>query len=202
MATDEFRELLERRMNAGDTAGRAEIDGAIRARYERHRAVLISDMTGFSRITQEEGIVHFLELIHRMHRLAVPIIEAHGGQVVKSEADNLFAIFDSAQAAVTTAVALQDACGRAFAGKRANDTVALGIGIAAGRVLDLDGKDVFGDAVNLASKLGEDLAHGGDLFITQAAANDITTPSGWTAAPRREVVSNVEIEFVALRRDP
>jgi len=200
MATDEFRRLLEQRMAVDDAAQRTAIDDKIRERYERDRAVLISDMSGFSRITQEEGILHFLELIHRMHLLALPIIEAHGGHLVKAEADNLYVMFDAVQTAVQTAVALQDACRDAFSGKRANDTCALGIGIAWGRLLDLDGHDFFGDPVNLASKLGEDLASGGDLLVTKAAAAHMEIPPGWVATARMERISNIDIELVELTR--
>ena len=201
MATDEFRRLLEERMAVADPSRRAEIDARIRERYERDRAVLISDMSGFSRITQEDGILHFLELIHRMHLLTGPIIEAHGGHLVKAEADNLYVMFDSVQHAVQTAVALHDACRDVFAGKPRNDTVALGIGISWGRLLDLDGEDFFGDPVNLASKLGEDLADGGDLLVTKSAAAHMEIPKGWKATPRKERISNIDIEFVELTRE-
>jgi len=202
MATDEFRALLEQRIRAADDEARAVVDQQIRARYERDGAVLISDMSGFSRITQERGIIHFVELIHRMRSLTVPLVEAHGGRLIKAEADNLFVLFDTAQAAVDTAVAMLDACREAFVGRDRNDTVAIGIGIASGRLLDLDGLDFFGDPVNLASKLGEDLASGGDLLVTAQAAAEIAVPDGWSSAARRERISNIEIEFVALTPAP
>lgn len=196
-----FTELLDERIRAADADARAQVDARIRERYERDAAVLIIDMSGFSRITQEEGILHFLALIHRMHGIVLPIIRgADGGHVVKTEADNVYAMFDTPQAAVETAIELQDACTRAFEGKSANDTVALSMGIAWGRLLDLDGTEFFGDPVNLASKLGEDLASRGEIFVTREAITDVQVPSGWTATPRRDRISGVDIEFVALSR--
>lgn len=196
-----FKALIDQRIQATDPQARAEIDAQIRRRYERDAAVLISDMSGFSRITQEEGILHFVELIHRMQDLALPILEAcEGGRLVKAEADNLYASFDTVQAAVDTAVRLQDTFARAFAGKRLNDTVSLSIGIAWGRLLDVDGQDYYGDPVNLASKLGEDLASGGDVFLTRAAAQHMHVPGGWTVTPRQARISEVDIDFVALSR--
>ena len=187
-------------MAADSPAARAEIDEQIRRRYERDRAILISDMSGFSRITQAEGILHFLELIHRMQLLTFPLIEAHGGQLVKAEADNLYAAFDHPQAAVDAAVAMHDACVEHYGAKHDNDRVALSIGIAWGRVLDLDGEDFYGDAVNLASKLGEDIGRGGDLLLTQAAADRIRVPGGWLATARREHISKIDIDLVQLAR--
>mgnify|MGYP000666153054 CR=1 FL=1 len=135
-----FTALLDERMQAATAAARAEVDVKIRERYERYAAVMIIDMAGFSRITQEEGIVHFLALIHRMQGLVLPIIRAAvGGHVVQTEADNGYAMVDSVQAAIDTALALQEACRAAFEGKPANDAVRLSIGIAWGLLLDLDG---------------------------------------------------------------
>ncbi|MEM6294009.1 MAG: adenylate/guanylate cyclase domain-containing protein [Myxococcota bacterium] len=197
-----FTALLEERMQAATVAARAQVDAKIRDRYERDAAVMIIDMSGFSRITQDEGIVHFLELIHRMQGLVLPIIEAAaGGHVVKTEADNVYAMFDSVQAAIDTAVALQEACRTAFDGKPVNDAVRLSIGIAWGPLLDLDGHEYYGDPVNLASKLGEDLASAGDIYVTADAANGTTLPAGWRSEPKRERMSNIDIEFLALVRD-
>ena len=194
-----FTALLEERMHAASAAARAKVDAKIRDRYERDAAVMIIDMSGFSRITQEEGIVHFLALIHRMQGLVLPIIRAAvGGHVVKTEADNVYAMFDSVQAAIDTALALQEACRAAFDGKPANDAVRLSIGIAWGRLLDLDGNEYYGDPVNLASKLGEDLASAGDIYVTADAAESTTLPDGWHREPKRERISNIDIEFLAL----
>ena len=193
--------LLEERSRATDDGARAEVDARIRERYERDAAVLIIDMSGFSRITQEEGIIHFLALIHRMHALVLPIIEAaDGGHVVKTEADNVYATFATTQAAVDTAIRLQETCLRTFEGQATNDTVALSIGIAFGRLLDLDGTEFFGDPVNLASKLGEDLASRGEIFVTRDAAAGVRLPDGWVAVEQRDRISAVDIEFVSLQR--
>ncbi len=198
---DGFTALLEERSRATDDRARAKVDARIRERYERDAAVLIIDMSGFSRITQEEGIIHFLALIHRMHGLVLPVIDAaEGGHLVKTEADNVYAMFDTTQAAVDTAIGLQETCERAFEGAAENDTVALSIGIAWGRLLDLDGSEFYGDPVNLASKLGEDLASRGEIFVTRDAAASVRLPAGWVAIEKYDRISNVDIEFVALER--
>ena len=102
--------------------------------------------------------------------------------------------------AANAAVAMMDACEEEFAGKGPNDRVRLGIGIAYGPVLDIDGVDFWGDPVNVASKLGEDLADGGDLFMTAKAAELITPPPGWRTQTKHERISNIEIDFASLVR--
>lgn len=196
----DFRRLLDARLLATDAQARADVDDEIRRRWERPRAVLISDMSGFSRVTQEEGILHFLGLIRHMHTICVPVIQAHGGHLVKAVADNLYARFDDARSAVEAGFALHDACARACDGLGRNDTVELGIGIAHGPLIDLDGEDYFGNAVNIASKLGEDIAEGGDLLVTAEAAVGTTAPQGWRSSQRHARISGVDIDYVAFAR--
>lgn len=200
MGPTEFRRLLDQRLETNDASERAAIDDEIRRRWEHPRAVLISDMSGFSRITKESGILHFLGLIRHMHRLCYPVIATHGGHLVKAVADNLYARFDAPTDALRAAFGMHETCARACAGLGKNDTVELGIGIAHGPLLDLDGDDFFGDPVNIASKLGEDLAEGSDVLATADAAAGFATPAGWCATPRRARISNVDIEFVAFTR--
>lgn len=200
MGPADFRRLIDAHFVASDASARAALGDEIRRRWERPRAVLISDMAGFSRITQEAGILHFLGLIRRMHAICMPVIQAHGGHVVKAVADNLYARFDDTQAALRAGFAMHDACASACAGLGRNDTVELAIGIAYGTLLDLDGEDFFGDPVNIASKLGEDIAEGGDLLVTADSAQDIVTPEGWRATPRHARISGVEIDYIAFAR--
>jgi class 3 adenylate cyclase len=199
--TSQFRRLLEQLAQATGPQARARVEAEIRAAYERELGVLISDMSGFSRITREEGILHFLALIHQMQSFCIPAIEGAGGRLVKAEADNLYAAFDTPAAALAGAVAMHDACDRACAGRARNDIVSLSIGIDYGPVLDLDGADYFGDAVNIASKLGEDVAEGGELLITERAAAGLAKPVGWRSESRRTRISAVDIDYLAFTRD-
>lgn len=78
----------------------AEITRAIGERFGQERAVMVVDMSGFSRTTRRLRIVPFLAMIYRMQRLAVPCIEAARGRVLKVEADNLFCLFETVGDAV------------------------------------------------------------------------------------------------------
>ena len=76
------------------SAGRvAEIDAAIEQAFVRTVSMLVLDMCGFSRITARHGIIHFLAMLHQMEQAARPAIAGNSGEVVKQEADNLFAVF-------------------------------------------------------------------------------------------------------------
>ena len=86
-----LRRLLSQR---NQSEGRvAEIDAAIEHAFVRTVSMLVLDMCGFSRITARHGIIHFLAMVHQMEQAARPAIAGNGGEVVKQEADNLFAVF-------------------------------------------------------------------------------------------------------------
>jgi class 3 adenylate cyclase len=96
---------------------------------------------------------------------------------------------------------MHETCDKDAEGRRRNDTVSLSIGIDHGPILDLDGEDFYGDAVNIASKLGEDLADAGDQLVTRTAAAAFVPPPGWRSELASARISSVDIEYLVLRRD-
>ena len=103
-----------------------------------------------------------------------------------AEADNLFAVFDDAPAALRAAIAMQRVCTEAAPRHAEHDRVAVAIGVGFGRILDIDGHDFFGHEVNLASKLGEDTASGGEILLTEAAHGRVAGELEHEAEPRCE----------------
>ena len=83
-----------------------EIDACIRQVFAQTHAVWILDSAGFSRQTRDQGIVPALLNIYQMRELAAPLIAASGGTLFKAEADNLYALFPSVDAAVIAAWAV------------------------------------------------------------------------------------------------
>lgn len=146
-----------------------EIDEQIRRDFSRTLAVLVMDMSGFSRQTLRHGIIHFLAQIHRMRAIATPVIEGCRGVIVKYEADNVFAVFTEVEAAVAAALDLDRGL------QAANTTLPEAcdmhgeFGIGYGEVLMLDDGEVYGSEVNLASKLGEEVAQSGEILLTESA---------------------------------
>ena len=156
-----------------------EIDSRIREVFAETIAVLIMDMSGFSRQTIRHGIIHFLAKIQRMHSIAIPLVEARGGIIVKLEADNIYAVFGEVAGAVEAAVDVQR--GLDAANTLLPDELDMHgeYGIGFGETLVIENEDIFGSEVNLASKLGEDLAQRGEILLTESAYRQ-------TAEGRRE----------------
>jgi class 3 adenylate cyclase len=138
--------------------------------FGQEKAVMVLDMSGFARTTQQHGIVWFLLMIHQMQLVARPCIEAQGGLVVKSEADNIFCLFETVASAVHAAREINDNLNSANKLLPEDRRLCVSIGIGCGRILNLEDRDIFGDEVNLSSKLGEDVAGDGDILLTNSAA--------------------------------
>ena len=153
---------------------RKELAAAIERDFAEERAVMVLDMSGFSRTTQKRGIVAFLLMIHQMKLLCRPAIEAAGGLVVKAEADNLFCLFPDVRNAVAAARELIERLDSANVVLPEDRRLYASIGIGYGTVLNVDEEDIFGDEVNLASKLGEDVAERGMIVLTEAARGRAT----------------------------
>ena len=66
------------------------------------------------------------------------------------------------------------------------------------RVLLVDRSDVFGNAVNRASKLGEDIGEGGETLITAGAYGRLPADAGINGRQTRMLISGIEIELISL----
>lgn len=146
-----------------------ELAGEIDHHFGENRAVMILDMSGFSRTTQRRGIVAFLLMIHQMKLIAAPSVEANGGLLVKSEADNLYCLFETVEGAIKASREINQRLDTVNLVLPQERRLYASIGIGFGRVLNVDEEDMFGDEVNLASKLAEDVAAGGEILLTEAA---------------------------------
>lgn len=159
-------ELIEQRIAGGDPTA---IDDEIWRRFGGEWAVMLTDLAGFSRQVARFGIVHFLQTIHQQTRALVPIVQQHGGALVKTEADSMLILFPTATAAVESGIAMQRACQALGTTSRPEDKVMLCVGIGFGRLLKIGDDEVFGHEVNMASKLGEDIAVADEILVTPSA---------------------------------
>lgn len=159
--------------NPGLEAG---LEAALWDRFGCEQTVLVVDMEGFTTSTRERGIVHYLRLIQRMQATAEPLLIRHGGRLVRFEADNLFAVFPEPNQAVAMMQALINQLEDDNRRRARSDQVHVSAGIDHGKIL-LAEADFFGDAVNMASKLGEDLARSQEVLVT-AAVREMTARPG------------------------
>jgi adenylate cyclase len=162
-----LNELLQERNEYPERIDK--IDARIREVFSELHAIMVMDMSGFSRLTIKHGIIHFLAMIHRMNEIASPTIKDNEGTLVKFEADNAFAIFPDVKQAVEASVDIMKRLSAANTMLPDELDMYGKFGIGYGEVLLIEDEDLFGAEVNLASKLGEDLAQRGEILLTEAA---------------------------------
>ena len=196
----EFEVLLLEYVNASDPEERGKIDQSLWQKFGHKKAVFVMDMSGFSLLTQKFGIVHYLSMVKRMQITTHPIIEAHGGKVVKFEADNCFAMFDEVQDSIRAAVALNAAFDSINTHAEENFDIRVSIGIDYGDVLLIGGPDYFGDAVNRACKLGEDVAGPGEIYINQVAFEQMPAEAGFHGQTLELLISGIHLKTIKLER--
>lgn len=132
---------------------------------------MATDLSGFSRGVAEQGIIPFLQTIHESSRILIPVVETHGGRLLKVEGDSFLAIFRDPNDGVRAAIEMQRAVRRYNDAGR--DPLLLGVGLGYGRVLRVAEEDVYGAEVNSACILGETHAQGYDILVTRAVRDAV-----------------------------
>lgn len=130
----------------------------------RLAAILIADVVGYSRLMEadEEGTRARLRALH--DEVIDPNVAADGGRVVKTSGDGTLVEFPSAVDAVRNAVRTQAAIREHNRDIPEERRIVYRVGINVGDII-VEGSDIFGDGVNVASRL-EGLCAPGDVYIS------------------------------------
>lgn len=143
------------------------------SRPQRRLAAIMSiDVVGYSRLmgADEEGTLTNLNRLFR--QVVSPELAAHRGRVVKLLGDGAIVEFKSVVDAVSAGIAIQKR-GPAFNENLAPDSaLMLRIGINLGDVIP-EGKDIFGDGVNVAARL-QSICTPGALAISGSAHEHVS----------------------------
>jgi class 3 adenylate cyclase len=194
----EFDELMARLAQANDGSEQESLLADIWQKFGTSGAVLISDMAGFSSTSRRHGVCHYLKMIYRTRQIISPIIRQHNGLLIKCDADNCYAFFKHTDDAVQASLAANAAIFAANEQVDMNEQVYLSIGIDHGELLLVGEDEFFGDPVNTASKLGEDLAIKAETLVTERALAKATFDVPERAEHMVARISDIEIRYVRL----
>ena len=131
-------------------------------------AIMFTDMVGYTSLMQSDE-EKARNLVQKQRDLLKPLVEKHDGTVLQYVGDGTFCMFNSAIEAVNAAMEIQ----RSIASEK---DLMLRIGIHIGDVVK-DGDEIYGDGVNIASRL-EPLAPPGGVCITGEVASSIRNQAG------------------------
>lgn len=157
---DAVAPYLELRGQTQSAQQRQAIDETLKAQFEQKLAILVTDTSGMTTTTKQKGIYEMLVRIRTMHQISKPLIAAHNATLVKTFADDMMIIH-------TSAATLYRLANEIIVANRALG-IRIAAGISYGSILYLE-DDIWGDAVNIASKLGEDLAAPDEILLSEDA---------------------------------
>jgi len=136
----------------------------------RLAAVMFTDMVGYTALTQSNETLA-LGLLQTQSGILLPLIRAHKGTPIKTIGDAHLAEFESALEAVRCAVEIQRQVSEYNRSAPPEQAFKLRVGIHVGDVVHT-GNDVFGDAVNIASRI-EPLAEPGGVCLSQQVYDQV-----------------------------
>ena len=131
-------------------------------------AIMFTDIVGYTALMGEDEERAF-QLLKENRHVQRPIIEKHGGKWLKEMGDGILASFTTVSDAVYCAKEIQEACLN-------KEDLKLRIGIHLGEVVFED-EDVFGDGVNIASRL-ESIAPIGGIYISESVHKNVLNKRG------------------------
>jgi len=142
------------------------------------KAIVFTDIVDFTKISaQDEQIA--LDIIQKQNEIIKPIVAKHNGEWLKEIGDGLLFSFDSSLEAVRCSIEIQETL-------KDFDELNIRIGIHQGDIFIKNG-DVFGDDVNIASRV-EGFAPSGGISLSDKVHKDI---SG---------VSDIKTSFIGYRK--
>jgi len=131
-------------------------------------AIMFTDIVGYTSLMGKDE-QRAIRLLDKNLSIQKPLIEQHQGKLLKEIGDGLLSSFNSVIEAVKCAIEIQD--------KLKDDSqLNVSVGIHTGDVLFRDG-DVFGDGVNIASRI-EAIAEEGEIVVSEAVYQNIKNQEG------------------------
>jgi len=131
-------------------------------------AIMFTDMVGYTALMQKDES-KARELIEMQRALMAPYVKKHDGEILQYVGDGTFCTFNSAIEAVNAALEIQKVL-------ESEPEINLRIGIHISDVV-IKGDEVYGDGVNVASRI-EPLAEAGGICVSHQVYENIKNQSG------------------------
>lgn len=194
----EFEQLIAELATTASEDEQEKIRKLIWDRFGTSGATFISDMANFSSTSRTAGICHFLKLIHRAREIVAPVIEENNGILLKCDADNCYAFFPDADNAIRASFDINARLFEDNQSREIDEHIYLSVGVDYGDLLLIGDTDFYGDPVNTASKLGEDLAIKGETLVTERALHKTSFNVSENSERMVARISDIEISYVRL----
>ena len=143
---------------------------------------MFTDIVGYTALMGNNEEKAFA-LLKTNRELQKPVIETFNGRFIKELGDGIMASFNTVSDSVNAALKIQENC-------KAGNEYQLRIGIHLGEVL-FENDDVFGDGVNIASRI-QAISEPGSIYVSEVVSANVSNKKGiMTRFIREERLKNV-----------
>lgn len=133
-------------------------------------AIMFTDIVGYTSLTESDEELA-VKLLEKHREIIRPLISAHNGKEVKTMGDAFLVEFTSAAEATRCAFEIQESLYRFNSRSKPKERISLRIGIHLGDVIHAN-NDVYGDAVNVASRI-ETICEPGGIFVSRQVYDSV-----------------------------
>ena len=157
-------------------------------------AIMFTDIVGYTSLMGRDEQKAF-DILKKNREIQKPLIKRYNGTWIKELGDGMLASFNTVTDAVFCAAAIHQACS-------AVGDIKLRIGIHLGEVI-FENNDIFGDGVNIASRL-QSIADPGEILVSEAVYANIKNKKEFTVEFfREETLKNVEapVKIYSIRME-
>jgi TolB-like protein/class 3 adenylate cyclase len=133
------------------------------SQFRQLAAIMFTDIVGYTALMgrDEQKAFELLDKNRQIHKL---FIEQYNGKWIKELGDGVMASFNTVSDAVNAAIEIQNAC-------TASKALSLRIGIHEGEII-FENNDIYGDAVNIASRI-QTLGVPGSILFSKKINDEI-----------------------------
>lgn len=131
---------------------RERLEEILRERFKKEVVILFTDICGYTQYMDTHGDISGRAMLEKHNQIVLPLIEKNEGVVIKTIGDAVMASFSNPLSAVKTSMAIQSGLHEYNRTAEEVNRIYVKIGINKGEAL-VDAKDVYGDAVNVASRI-------------------------------------------------
>jgi len=151
---------------------KASLDKMLKEKFQKNTTVMFTDIKGSTSYFETFGDVEGRAMVQRHNAMLFPIIEKHGGKVIKTIGDAIMATFEDAAGGVKAGMEMQN---KLHDYNKEQDQkhlrIMIRIGLNYGPAV-VEENDVFGDAVNVAARV-ESQADAEELLISDSLYKEV-----------------------------
>ncbi|MDH4162171.1 MAG: adenylate/guanylate cyclase domain-containing protein [Nitrospirota bacterium] len=144
-------------------------------------AIVFIDIAGFTPRTSNQTREENLQMLRRFDGIVRPLVRCYSGRVIKTIGDAYLLTFRSPTDALLCSMAIHDRIAETDAALDPADRFTIRAAVNVGEVR-IDGGDVYGEAVNIASRI-EGKAGAGEIYFSESVYLSMTR----TEVPSEEV---------------